>query len=158
MQERLPRRENSSVEVQSKHSVEEIPSWRHSSTIDYLFLPKGLDSGCQMPGSVIHIYKERLWFSIVLHKNWVQSGFYTSQKVRFRVSGDGDYDSSQEYKESIPYFYFWLTVIEWLGIDLTGTVSVNAPLFGHIYIPWVNSQHWMWLLCWVSRSLKPLMF
>ena len=37
--------------------------------------------------------------------------------------------------------FFWLTVIEWLGIDLTGTVSVNAPLFGHIYIPWVNSQH-----------------
>ena len=44
-------------------------------------------------------------------------------------------------KESIPYFYFWLTVIEWLGIDFTGTVSVNAPLFGHIYIPWVNSQY-----------------
>ena len=37
--------------------------------------------------------------------------------------------------------YFCLTVIEWLGIDLTGTVSVNAPLFGHIYISWVNSQH-----------------
>ena len=34
-----------------------------------------------------------------------------------------------------------LDCYEWLGIDLTGTVSVNAPLFGHIYIPWVNSQH-----------------
>ena len=51
------------------------------------------------------------------------------------MSGDGDYDSSQEYKESIPYFSeIWLTVIEWLGIDLTDTDSVNAPSFCHIYL------------------------
>ena len=31
-------------------------------------------------------------------------------------------------------FLIWLTVIDWLGIDLTGAVSVNAPLFGHIYL------------------------
>ena len=93
-----------------------------------------------MPGSVIHIYKERLWFSIVLHKYYT-SIEYNRVSIPIRLSGDGDYDSSQEYKESIPYFYFWLTDMEWLGIDLTGTVSVNAPLFGHIYIPWVNSQH-----------------
>ena len=32
--------ENSSVEVQSKHSVEEIPAWRHSKTIEFSIHPK----------------------------------------------------------------------------------------------------------------------
>ena len=41
---------------------------------------------------------------------------------RFRIglSGDGNCDSSQEYKEPSPYFSeIWLTIIKWLGIDIT---------------------------------------
>ena len=61
MQEKTTSSENSSVEVHSKHSVKENTCMTSFKSIEYLFLPKGLDSGCQMPGSVIHIYKERLW-------------------------------------------------------------------------------------------------
>ena len=120
--------ENTSVEVQSKHSQSSI-----------LYLSEGQNSGCQMSGSVIHIYKERLLINGLAQEFSTIGFLYLSKGLEFRLSGDGDYDSSH-YKESIP-FYFWLTVIGWLGVDLTGTVSVNAPLFGHIYIPWVNSQH-----------------
>ena len=52
----------------------------------FLFLPKGLDSGCQMIGSVIIFYKQGIYKqSICLNvfKNLeVQSGFYTSQRFR----------------------------------------------------------------------------
>ena len=99
--------ENSSVEVQSKHSPEEIPVWGHAQS-SILYLSEGQNSGCQMSGSVIHIYKERLlilWFA----QEFSTIGFlYLSKGLEFRLSGDGDYDSSH-YKESIPYFTFaWL--------------------------------------------------
>ena len=41
-----------------------------------------------------------------MHKNFSTIGFlYLSKGLEFRLSGDGDYDSSH-YKESIPYFTF----------------------------------------------------
>ena len=86
--------ENTSVEVQSKHSQSSI-----------LYLSEGQNSGCQMSGSVIHIYKERLLI-YGLAQEFSTIGFlYLSKGLEFRLSGDGDYDSSH-YKESIPYFTF----------------------------------------------------
>ena len=35
---------------------------------------------------------------------------------------------------------------------------MNAPLFGHIYIPWVNQPALNVAFMLGSRSLKPLMF
>ena len=46
-----------------------------------LYLSEGQNSGCQMSGSVIHYLQGEAFDSMVLHKNLVQSGFYTSQKV-----------------------------------------------------------------------------
>ena len=44
-----------------------------------LYLSEGQNSGCQMSGSVS--LQGDAFDSMVLHKNLVQSGFYTSQKV-----------------------------------------------------------------------------
>ena len=71
-----------------------------------LYLSEGQNSGCQMSGSVIHIYKERLliqWFA----QEFSTIGFlYLSKGLEFRLSGDGDYDSSHYKVFFIVYLGF----------------------------------------------------
>ena len=60
-----------------------------------------------------------------------------SKRFRFGLSDARECHSYLQGKAFVSIVLdnnIWLTVIEWLGIDLTGTDSVNAPLFGHIYI------------------------
>ena len=80
-----------------------------------------------MTGSVIHIYKE-VFDSMFLDKNLQYTRVSVSLK-RFKIglSGDGDCDSSQEFKNL-------LTIIKCLVIDITVTGSANAPSFCHIYL------------------------
>ena len=57
------------------------------------------------------------------------------KRFRIGLSVDGDCDSSQEYKEPSPYFSeICLTIIKWLGIDITDTDTVNAPSVTFTYI------------------------
>ena len=91
----------------------------------FLYLPKGLDSGCQMTGSIIHIYKERLLIQCFFGQEIKKYNPVSIPLKRFRIglSGDGDCDSSQEYKEPSPYLSaIWRTIIKWLGIDITGLI------------------------------------
>ena len=70
-----------------------------------LYLSEGQNSGCQMFGSVIHIYKERLLINGLAQEFSTIGFLYLSKGLEFMLSGDGDYDSPH-YKESIPYFTF----------------------------------------------------
>ena len=60
MQERLPLRKTlpsrSSQNIQWRKYLHDVIQAQSS----ILYFPKGLDLGCQMTGSVIHIYKKRL--------------------------------------------------------------------------------------------------
>ena len=57
MQERTASAENSSVEVQSKPSTEGNTCMTSSKEIEFLYLPKGLESICHITGTVIHLSK-----------------------------------------------------------------------------------------------------
>ena len=64
--------------------------------------------------------------------NWVSIPL---KRFRIGLSDDRDCDSSQEYKEPSPYFLeFWLTIVKWLGIDITDMDTVDAPSVCHIYL------------------------
>ena len=108
MQEKTTSSENSSVEVQSKHSVKENTCMT-SFEYNRVSIPPKRFRFRLSDARECHSYlqgKALIFNSFQsIFKDRVQSGFYTSQKVRFRLSGDGDYDSSH-YKESIPYFTF----------------------------------------------------
>ena len=73
--------ENSSVEVQSKHSPEEIPVWSHPCTIEYSIPLRRSEFGLSDVRECHSYLPGEVFDSMVLHKNLIQSGFYTSQKV-----------------------------------------------------------------------------
>ena len=51
-----------------------------------------------------------------------------------------DIASSQQYKNLVLFSEIWLTVIEWIGIDLIDTDSVNAP-FVLSHLPTSRNLH-----------------
>ena len=52
----------------------------------------------------------------------------STKRVRVDLSGDGEYDSSQEDKQPIPSYSDTLfTIKKWLDIDITKTDTIIAP-------------------------------
>ena len=79
MQEKTTSSENtSSKSSQNIHQRKYLCEGIHVQS-SILYLSEGQNSGCQMSGSVIHIYKERFFDQCT--RILLQSGFYTSQKV-----------------------------------------------------------------------------
>ena len=122
--------ENTSVEVQSKHSLEENNCMTSSMNNRVSIPPKRFRFG---------LSDVRECHSYLQGQTQVLStiGFlFLSKGLEFRLSGDGSGFISRI--QGTLFSVIWLTVIEWLGIDLTD--SVNAP-FVLSHLPTSRNLH-----------------